>query len=191
MTSTAVTVESIQIVPDTAAIAVGTTKQYIAEATLSNGSVVDVTSDTTWSASSTSVVVTFDIDNPGVAEGVAAGFANIRADFKYDGVNYQDFATINVVPPDIIVGIEVTPEDTTLGLDESVSYSVEVVRTGDRVELDPRECFWTSSDYDVVGIDQNGNAYAKGIAGTAEITAEWDYENQQEYFDTVTVTVSP
>ena len=87
------------------------------------------------------------------------------------------------------MGIEVTQENTTLGLDGSVSFSVEVVQTGGNVPLDSGDVQWTSSDYDVVDIDGQCNAYAKGVAGTAEIIAEWDYENQQEYFDTVTVTV--
>jgi Carboxypeptidase regulatory-like domain/Bacterial Ig-like domain (group 2) len=75
LTVTAVTISGT-------APAIGQTSQLTATATMSNGTTQDVTAQSAWQSSNTSVVI---VSSSGAATGVAAGEADVRAAFS--GVN--------------------------------------------------------------------------------------------------------
>jgi hypothetical protein len=74
------TLSSIMILPKTPAnLTVGATVQFTANATYSDGSTADITSQVTWSTDSVKIAT---IGNYGLAKGVAAGATTILATYK-------------------------------------------------------------------------------------------------------------
>ncbi|HRI51076.1 MAG TPA: Ig-like domain-containing protein [Pseudomonadota bacterium] len=72
----------IAVAPDTAAIAQGTTQQFVATGTYSDGSSQDLTRDVTWSASDSLVLAISNAgDSHGLATGLKRGAVTIRATF--------------------------------------------------------------------------------------------------------------
>ena len=80
LSTTATTLSSIVIIPTTPAnLLVGSTQQFFAIGTNSNGSVVDITSQAIWSSSDTNVAIISLAGSGGLATGLAAGNTNITA----------------------------------------------------------------------------------------------------------------
>ncbi|HIB68790.1 MAG TPA: hypothetical protein EYO33_27790 [Phycisphaerales bacterium] len=77
LTVSTATISSIQVTPNSPVIAAGTTQDFTATATLTNGQTQDVTTSAQWSSSNTSVATV--VSNTGVASGVAAGQSQISA----------------------------------------------------------------------------------------------------------------
>jgi uncharacterized protein YjdB len=99
-TVTAKTPKSIAVTPAAASIAIGTTQQYTATVTYSDGSTGDVTKTVTWTATNTTVAT---IDVNGLATAVAAGFTSIQASLT--GVTSSKLINVTIAPG---TGVNVT-----------------------------------------------------------------------------------
>lgn len=105
--SAAHVLESIQITPATATIAIDATQAYMALGTFEDGMVEDITGDVTWDSSDTDIAT---ISAAGVATGVAAGETTITAEM--DGITSND-ATLTVSEAEL-VAITISPVTGTL-----------------------------------------------------------------------------
>ena len=76
ITVTTASLISISVTPPSASISVGSTQQYAATGTFSDGSVLNITSQETWSSSDVSVAI---INRNGLLSSVAAGTATVTA----------------------------------------------------------------------------------------------------------------
>jgi uncharacterized protein YjdB len=76
ITVTTASLISISVTPPSASISVGSTQQYAATGTFSDGSVLNITGQVTWSSSDVSVAI---INRNGLLSSVAAGTATVTA----------------------------------------------------------------------------------------------------------------
>jgi 6-phosphogluconolactonase (cycloisomerase 2 family) len=104
---TAPAIQAIAVSPTTASITAGTTQQFTARATYSDGSVRDVTNLATWSSSETAAAT---INDQGVALGLVAATTSISASTA--GVT-SPAASLHV---NQLVAITITPENPTIFL---------------------------------------------------------------------------
>jgi hypothetical protein len=89
LTITNATLMSIAITPAAPSIGVGSTQQFIAKGTFSDGSVVGITTQCAWSSSTPAVAT---INSTGLANGVAAGSSTISASMS--GATGQAILTV-------------------------------------------------------------------------------------------------
>jgi hypothetical protein len=89
LTVTSATLKSIAITPATASTSAGAGQAFTAKGTFSDGSVINITNQTSWSSSDTSVAI---INANGFASGIASGTTTISA--QMDGVNGTAILTV-------------------------------------------------------------------------------------------------
>ena len=89
----ALTLTSVAVTPANPTLLVGATRQFTATGTYSDGSTQNVTSQATWTSSSTTVAT---ISSSGLATAVAAGSTTIRAALA--GVTGSTTLTVNAAP---------------------------------------------------------------------------------------------
>lgn len=116
----------------------------------------------TWKSSDTKVAT---VDN-GLVTAVAEGTATITVTTT-DG-NFQDTCTVTVTPPAKTPVTSVTLDKTSLTLDVGGSDTLTATVKPD--DATTKTVTWSTSNENVVTVDQNGNVKAVG-AGTATITA--------------------
>ncbi|HVU15367.1 MAG TPA: DUF4082 domain-containing protein [Candidatus Didemnitutus sp.] len=111
---------SIAVTPASPNVSVGTTQQFAATATYSDGSTGDITSLVTWSSSSTTIAT---INAAGLATGVATGQSTISA--KLSGVTGTQVLTVTPAPLAITTTLLTNATRNT-------SYSKTLTATGGR-----------------------------------------------------------
>ena len=116
---TAATLTSIEISPEAATVAQGTTVQYEAEGTFSDDTTLDITDIVDWTSSDTDVGV---INAEGLATGVTPGEVEIKASFDVDDDTISATATLTVTNADID-SISVTPENSTIEEGENQQFT--------------------------------------------------------------------
>ncbi|WP_189987078.1 Ig-like domain-containing protein, partial [Aeromonas sobria] len=99
-----------QVTPATTDVPVGLERQYTATALLSDGSTLDVTSNTaiSWTSSDPKIAT---INSKGLATGVAAGTATISASGTANGQQFSAEAKLTVTDATVI-DLQVTPATT-------------------------------------------------------------------------------
>ena len=159
------TVSVIEVTPNTATIVVGGTQRFVASAKASDGAVISGV-DFAWTSSNTAVVT---INSGGVATGVMAGSATIRA--TGNGVSSASIpVTVNQAP---VATIAISPSSTQeLMVGEMVTF-MAMARTAAGAVRGDVSFTWTSSDTTVVTITSGGVATAVG-AGMASVKAAAD-----------------
>ena len=111
LTVTTVTVESLQVTPEMQSIPAGLTHQFTATATLSDGSVIDVTSQAalSWSSSDVAVAtISNESETKGLATGLASGTTIITASGSANGVSFTASAELTVTSA-TVTALQVTP----------------------------------------------------------------------------------
>lgn len=108
---------SISITPSSASIAEGSTQQFTAEGTYSDGTTKDLTDPSTWSSSAESVAT---INGAGLATGISKGSTDITA--TYDGSSSAT-STLEVT----VASTEPTKVSVS-----SITYDAEGGRNGDK-----------------------------------------------------------
>jgi hypothetical protein len=109
-TTTTATLSSIAVTPASpASLVVGSTQQFIATGTYSDGSIVDITSQVTWASDTTGIVT---ISSTGLVTGVAAGTADIRA--TLDGITNPAVSLVVVAPASTTTTTPTTTSAVTL-----------------------------------------------------------------------------
>lgn len=152
LTITDTVVDSITITPDQARIAQGTTVQFEADATFSDGQAKDIT----WSSSRNSVAI---VDNQGLAEGIGPGQVEITASFDADGTTVSATAQLTVTGSDLL-SILITPENSIIQFDAINPPTLQYTATGtfsDNSQQDiTMDVTWLTTD-ESVGIMSNSS----------------------------------
>ena len=93
LTVTTATLQSIAITPSNPTVTVGASENFTAKGTFSDGSVIDLTSQVSWSSSNVTVAT---ISNVGQANTANRGSTTITATFVENGVTTQGTTTLTV-----------------------------------------------------------------------------------------------
>ncbi|MDX1777197.1 MAG: Ig-like domain-containing protein, partial [Desulfobulbales bacterium] len=113
------TLTAISINPEEATIAQGTTVQYEAEAVFSDDSTLDITDIIDWQSVDAGIAV---VDAGGLATGVAPGETEISGTYAAGGETTTATAALTVTDA-VIETISITPENSTIGVDESLQLT--------------------------------------------------------------------
>ncbi len=167
---TAATLVSIDVTPASASIANGTTRQFVATGTYTDGSSQILTDSVSWSSSSTGVATISNAESSeGLASGASVGTSTITA--TQGGVSGT--ATLNVTAA-TLVSIAVTPANDSVarGLDQQ--FGATGTYTDSTTQDLTDSVTWSSSDDGVVSISNAEDSEGLGTAGntgTATVTA--------------------
>lgn len=113
-------ITDFQVTPAISASALGLPTSFIATATLSDSTSLDVTNnpEVSWSASNTGVatVTNGEVDGNGVATGIAVGVTNITASASVNGENWQSSGELTVNNAAIVgISIDTTDNEVAVG----------------------------------------------------------------------------
>ena len=178
-TATTATLSSIAVTPASpASLVVGSTQQFIATGTYSDGSIVDITSQVTWASDTTGIVT---ISSTGLVTGVAAGTADIRA--TLDGITNPAVSLVVVAPASTTTTTPTTtsavtlssivvappfPDDLAVG--STQQFTAKGIYSDGSTEDITSQATWVSDTPATATISSAG--LATGVAaGTANITA--------------------
>lgn len=161
LTVTAPTIVSIAVTPVGLTLGIGINQQYVATATYSDGSSVDLSGGVTWTSSSSSVA---SINSSGVATTVAAGQTTITATVG----SLSDTANLTVVAAHL-ASISVTPATQAMAVGTTQQF-VAVGSFDDGSTQLLTSLTWSSSSNSVATVSTTGLVTAVGT-GTATLTA--------------------
>jgi uncharacterized protein YjdB len=163
-TPTPAVMQGLQVTPGSVSTAVGSTQQFTAKGSFSDGSSKDLTSSVQWSSSDTTVA---GVNSSGLASGAAVGVVTIKA---VSG-SFQATALLTVTNAGTNLNrITVSPSGATIPVNTSQQFSA----TGNFSDGSSKDLTslvsWSSTVTSVATIDANGNA--SGVAsGTTTISA--------------------
>lgn len=161
---TAPVVASVAVTPTNPQIAFGTTQQFVATGTLTDGSTQDVTASVTWSSSA---ATTATVDTAGLASSHAPGTATITATHAATG-SFGD--TVLTVTPAVLMSLAVTPTNPSLALGTTRQFTATGTFSDSTVQDLTAAVTWTSSATATATV--NGTGLATSVAtGTTTITA--------------------
>ncbi|MCZ7358032.1 MAG: DUF2341 domain-containing protein [Candidatus Methanoperedens sp.] len=157
---------SIAVTPVNPIIALGQTRQFIANGTYTDGTEKNITSIAAWSSSNTSVAT---IDASGLATSVSPGNTLINA--TSEGITSP--AEILTVTPAKLVSIAVTPLNPTISQGQTQQFTANGTYTDSSSKNITSSAIWSSSNTSVATIDVTG--LATSVApGTTQINATSD-----------------
>jgi len=152
---------SITVTPASATIPLGSTQQYQAIGTYSDGSTQNVSGLVSWSAVSTSVAT---ISGTGLALGVSQGSTTITANFESISITVQ----LAVGPPSLL-SLAITPNGSMF-----TGAARQLTATGNYTDGSTQNLtsssLWTSSNPGVLSVSSSGLATTASV-GEATITA--------------------
>ena len=163
LTVTAPTLQSIAVTPASASIAPGSTQQFAATGTLSDGTQQDLTASATWSSSLTTVA-TIGV-NTGLATGTGVGSTNITA--MQNGVT-SNTAVLTVIV--VLKSIAVTPTSASIALGSTQQFTATGLYSDGTVQDLTLVATWSSSP-SVATIGVNTGLATGVAAGSTFITA--------------------
>ncbi len=166
VTITAATLVSVAINPMSPSLANGTSQQFTAVGTFSDGTTEILTSQAVWTSSNPQVIT---IDQFGDASTTSVGSAQISA--TVNGVTVS--TGIVQVTPASIASLTITPTSAQIAKGTTQQFSVIGTFTDGTTQNLSGQVTWTSSDGTVVGVDANGLATGTGT-GSAQITASYN-----------------
>jgi uncharacterized protein YjdB len=163
--STAMTVTivltGIAIAPLNGSVNVGSTLQYTATGTYSDGSTQNITGSVNWTSSNTAIAT---VSTGGLVSGVKSGTANIKA--TSGGLFAQTGLTVNGV----LVSIAVTPAGSSVNVGSALQYTATGTYNDGTTNDITASVTWSSSDASIATISSGG--LASGVkGGSATITA--------------------
>jgi hypothetical protein len=118
----AATLQSITVAPLTFTLPAGSTKQFTATGTYSDGSTLDITTQVTWSSSNTSVA---SINSSGLATGIAGGNSSLAASIGVGETAISGSASLTVQATPLIVTTATLPSAL-----QNQAYSATLAATG-------------------------------------------------------------
>ncbi|MEP5566501.1 MAG: Ig-like domain-containing protein [Halioglobus sp.] len=180
LTVTSAVLESLQVTPAGLTEPAGTSGQFEATATFSDGSNQDFTQESSWSSSEPSIVSVANEPTPGLANLKAPGEALITAQVG----EVSDSVTV-IVTSAVLEDIRVTPATSSVSEGVEVQYSAEGIFSDGSVTPINEDVSWSSSSTAIATITQTGLADAisqgavtiqavvpetPGVVGTASLT---------------------
>jgi hypothetical protein len=174
------TIVSLQVTPATATIPVGLGQQYLAEALLYDGTVIDVTENpaVSWSSSDPAVAT---INNKGLATGITPGDVIITASGSTNGVPFERKVNLTISNA-VITQLQVTPANATtpVGIEQQFTATASL-SDGKTLDVTNQPALsWTTSESAIATIsnDLAIKGKAKGVArGNVTITASGTVNN--------------
>ena len=171
-------IESVLVSPESVTINVSDIKQFTAKGVQSDGSIVELSGQVSWS-SSNSNVLTIDVSS-GSAKGIASGSATVTASvqvqngFKEDNVN----VTVNSSEMEeeivaTIIDLYIDPNSVTLDTDTNYSFNVIATYDDGTTEYVTDNVMW-SFDNPLLGMILQDGFFAPLDDGVLIITAEYD-----------------
>ena len=162
VTVTSAVPEALQITPDTASIAAGTTQQYSVNQIYSDGSIQSITSGLSWISSSP---LTASIDANGVVAGIATGQTTITV--AYGSMTASASLSVTAAT---LTAVVVTPGTGVVGVNGSVQFTATGVFSDNSTEDLTSLASWSSTVANYALISDSG--LATGVSnGTTTITA--------------------
>jgi trimeric autotransporter adhesin len=155
---TAASLVSIAIAPLTPSLAKGTTRQFSATGTYSDGNVIDITSNVTW-GSTRAAVASISNGSPGrgVATGLTIGTTTIRA-----GLSPAIATTVLTVTAATVTSIAIAPANQTIDAGNSSQYTAVATFSDSSVQDVTGQVTWATSNASVATVSN-----ATGSAGLA------------------------
>jgi alpha-tubulin suppressor-like RCC1 family protein/uncharacterized protein YjdB len=175
-----VTLTSIAITPATASIAKGQNTHFTATGTFSNGTIADISGQTTWSTGDTSVA-TID-STTGVATGVGVGNTTVTA--SSNGIT-SPAASLSVTAA-VITGISISPTTPSAPKGIPVTFTAIATYSDGSSGNVSGSVTWVSSNTSVATLNSSGIASTLALGSTI-ITASANGINSNSATLTVTV----
>ena len=161
---------SVEVSPTNPSIASGTSQQFAATGTFSDGTVQDLTTEAVWSSSAASVEVSNGPGTQGLADALAVGSATISA--THSGVAGSTTLSVSSAT---LASIAVTPTLPVISLGTTQAFTATGTFTDGSVQDLTEQVVWASSDSSVSTVanaaDSKGVATSIGM-GTTTISAE-------------------
>jgi len=150
------TLVSIAVTPAAPSLATGTTQQFTATGTFTDGSTQDITNIATWSSDSPEVAT---INAAGLAKAVAEGTAVISA-----SSGGKSAAATLVVTPAVVASIKIAPADSSMGVGGTQQFTATGVFSDSTTQDLTNQVTWLSSNANVGLVNSAGmaNAIAQG-----------------------------
>jgi len=170
LTVTSAVVTGFQITPVAASVPAGLQQQFVATATLSDGSSLDITNNTALSWSSNSPTIVTINSRGGLATGITLGNATITATGIVNGIHISATAALTVTNA-VAIALQVTPatESIPVGFDQAF-VATAILSDGSSLGVTSNALLnWSSSDPAIAAIT-SGIAIGRG-EGVATITA--------------------
>ncbi len=166
LTVTAATLVSIAMTPANPMVPAGTTQQFTATGTFTDGTSQNLTSSSSWASDTTSVA---SISNSGLASAVSMGAANISA--SVGGITGSTLLTVTGVA---LVSIAVSPANASIAAGTTQQFTAIGTFSDQSAQDLTSVVAWTSSVQSVATISNamgsNGLAATAGM-GTTAVTA--------------------
>lgn len=178
LTVTAATLQSITVSANSSSIAKGTTVQFTATGTFSDGTAQNLTNTVTWSSSN---LATATISSAGLAAGVAIGSSNITA--SQSGINSNSFAL--TVTAAALQSITINASSSSIAKGTSVQFTATGTFSDGSTQNLTNSATWTSSNSAAVNISASG--LATGLAmGSSNVTTTQNGITSNSFALTVT-----
>ncbi len=162
ITSTPVTATGFVVTPSSASIAKGTTQQYAAMVQYSDGSTMDVTTQTTWQSSTPSVAT---INSSGLATSVSGGSTQITG--TYNAMSGTVPLTVSAAT---LHTLAITPATASIANGTTQQYTATGTLTDGSTENLTNSVTWSTGNSNAT-INANGLATAQS-AGSTTIQAQ-------------------
>ena len=162
LTVTGASVTAITVTPANSNMPVGTTKQFTATASFSDGSSQDVTASVLWGSSNPAAAA---INNQGLVSSVAAGSTTINA--VLDSVTGSTNLTVTTVK---LVGIAILPSNPRIEARTFVKFTAVGTFSDGSTGGNLAGVSWKSSTPKVASMRSSGTAFGKRT-GSVTITA--------------------
>ena len=170
LTVTTASLVSIAINPQTSSIPLGTTQQFTATGTFTDGTTQDLTQTGHWSSTAGSVAtISNTAATAGLASALATGTTTIG--ISYNSVSAQ--ATL-VVNPAILASIAISPQTPTIALGTAQQFTATGTYTDGNTQDLTSIATWNSSDSTVAIVSNNLGSYGLATSsgqGAATISA--------------------
>lgn len=147
---------SVKLTPMQANLAKGTTVQFTAAGTFTDGSTRNISNDATWTSSDNSAV---SIDSNGLARGLALGQATVSVSYMGQTITSQAVQ----VTPATIVSVAVTPQTADIARGTTQQFTAIATYSDGTTQDISSLVTWSTSDASVVSIDSNGLAHGVGL----------------------------
>ena len=176
---TSAVLKSLSINPVSGSMALGTSEQFTAMGTFSDGTTQDLTSDlAVWQSSNPPVAT---INGNGLAESGSIGGVVLSASFE--GITAQ--TTSFQVTPAALVSVALTPPTASIAKGTTQQFTLNGSFSDGTTQDLTAQAMWVSSNSNVVVVSAQGLARAVGV-GTAQVSASFGGKEAQTRSFTVT-----